>query len=206
MRRRPTRRKNTNQGRKLFCKATGQPLLRRALHALLLAAALLAVPAGPDGGLTAAHASSVSDAKAMNERAGILYQQGRYGEAEKLFREALSIVEKELGKEDRRYAITLNNLATLLVKTGRYEEAEPLYREALAIIEKALGRAHSACAQSLSYLAALYYQMQRFDEADQLTTEAVQIIEAALGPDHPATQSMRKHLTLIRRACAPSGQ
>ena len=72
-----------------------------------------------------------------------LHAAGRYSEAEPLYRKALAIREKVLGKAHPGYAQTLNNLAALLGATGLYGEAEPLYREALAIREKALGQGAS---------------------------------------------------------------
>ena len=68
--------------------------------------------------------------------------QGRYAEAEPLYKRALAIREKALGPDHPDVAKALNNLAVLYQKQGRYAEAEPLYKRALAIREKALGPDH----------------------------------------------------------------
>ena len=68
--------------------------------------------------------------------------QGRYAEAEPLYKRALAISEKALGPEHPDVAIRLNNLAVLYWAQGRYAEAEPLLKRALAIREKALGLDH----------------------------------------------------------------
>ena len=81
--------------------------------------------------------------------------QGRYAEAEPLYKRALAIREKALGPDHPDVA-GLNNLAELYDKQGRYAEAEPLYKRALAIDEKALGPDHPDVATALNNLAELY--------------------------------------------------
>lgn len=48
--------------------------------------------------------------------------QGKYGEAEPLFRRSLVMQERALGPEHPGVAATLNNLASLLVKEARVSE------------------------------------------------------------------------------------
>jgi tetratricopeptide (TPR) repeat protein len=65
--------------------------------------------------------------------------QGRYREAEPLYKRALMIREKVLEEGHPSIATTLSDLASLYRAQGRYGEAEPLYRRALSINEKVLG-------------------------------------------------------------------
>jgi tetratricopeptide (TPR) repeat protein len=65
-----------------------------------------------------------------------LYQAGRYGEAEPLYRKALAAYEKALGPEHPDVAASLVNLAELYREQGRPDEAEPLYQRALVIQER----------------------------------------------------------------------
>ena len=78
-------------------------------------------------------------APSLNNLAGLYEAQGRYAEAEPLYKRALAINEKALGPDHPDVAASLNNLANLYQAQGRYAEAEPLYKRALAIQEKALG-------------------------------------------------------------------
>ncbi len=59
-----------------------------------------------------------------------------------LYRRALEIYEKSLGKDHPDVAKSLNNLALLYYAQGKYDEAEPMYRRALEIYEKSLGKDH----------------------------------------------------------------
>ena len=89
---------------------------------------------------------------------GCTTAQGRYAEAEPLYKRALAIREKALGPDHPDVGTSLNNLAVLYQAQGRYAEAEPLYKRALAIREKALGPDHPDVGTSLNNLAVLYQQ------------------------------------------------
>ena len=88
-------------------------------------------------------ATTEHDANQLNERAVVLYQQGRYQEALPLYKRALAIREKTLGPDHARTALSLNNLAVLYDTLGQYDEALALYKRALAITEKTLGPDHT---------------------------------------------------------------
>ncbi len=77
--------------------------------------------------------------------------QGKYAEAEPLYRRALAIDEKALGPEHPDVGQSLNNLAEGYHSQGRYAEAEPLYKRALAIFEKALGPEHPDVATACTW-------------------------------------------------------
>ncbi|HMU41479.1 MAG TPA: tetratricopeptide repeat protein, partial [Pseudomonadota bacterium] len=69
----------------------------------------------------------------------VLVQAGRYGEAEKLLRATLPLVEQVFGTEHAFYAQSLHALARVLQSQGKYAEAETLLRRTLTLQEKALG-------------------------------------------------------------------
>ena len=122
----------------------------------------------------------------LNNLALLYYGQGRYAEAEPLYKRALEILEKVLGPDHPDVARGLNNLALLYDSQGRYAEAEPLYRRALGIKEKAFGPDHPDVAASLHNLATLYYYQGRHAEAEPLHKRSLAIWAQALGPDHPS--------------------
>jgi tetratricopeptide (TPR) repeat protein len=115
-----------------------------------------------------------------------LYQsQGRYSEAEPLYKQALAIRKAQLGDNHPSTATSLNNLAELYRLQGRYSEAEPLYKEALPITKTQLGDNHPDTAISLNNLAALYQSQGRYSEAEPLYKQALVIWKKQLGDNHP---------------------
>ena len=90
----------------------------------------------------------------------MLYRdQGRYAEAEPLYKRALAISEKAIGPEHPDVAASLGNLGKLYQAQGRYAEAEPLYNRALLISEKVLGADHPKTTTLRSNLQKLRQSM-----------------------------------------------
>lgn len=111
-------------------------------------------------------------ATTLNNLAVLYDEQGRYAEAEPLYKRALAIVEKALGPEHPNIATNLNNLVSLYLFQGKYAEAEPLVKRSLAITEKALGPEHPDVATGLENYAALLRKIGRTAEADSLDARA----------------------------------
>ena len=82
-----------------------------------------------------------------------LATQGRFADAEPLYKRAIAICERKLGANDPTVATGLGNLSALYDDVGRYVEAEEVAQRALAIREKALGPDHRDTATSLNNLA-----------------------------------------------------
>ncbi|MGI9403975.1 MAG: CHAT domain-containing tetratricopeptide repeat protein, partial [Hyphomicrobium sp.] len=121
----------------------------------------------------------------LNNLAELYRQQGRYEEAEPLYKRDLAIIEQALGREHLRVGTSLNNLAMLYHAQGRTGEAEPLFKRSLAIIEQALGREHPRVGASLKNLGGLYQAQGRTAEAEPLYQRSLVIREKALGREHP---------------------
>ena len=56
--------------------------------------------------------------------AELYYNQGRYAEAEPLYKSSLKILEKVLGPDHPEVAIMLEHMAELYKKIGKEDEAE----------------------------------------------------------------------------------
>lgn len=121
----------------------------------------------------------------INQLAFSLEDQGRYVDAETLYRRSLAILEKALGPDHPNVGMSLNNLAALYKAQGRYAEAEPLNRRSLTIQEKARGPEHPDVAYPLNNLASLYERQGRYAEAEPLYRRSLAIFEKAVGSDHP---------------------
>ncbi len=90
-------------------------------------------------------AQSAALMKAYNQYKA-LYEQGRYGEAERFARKTLKLSMKEFGPNHPHTGAFLNNLALLFRAQGRYAEAVPLFERALAIQDKVFGLDHPGSA------------------------------------------------------------
>src|SRR5271166_6459442 len=162
------------------------------------------------------HALEPKATRIMNDLGVWLNNRAEHGEAEPLYRRALTIDEESLGPDHPNVARDLNNLAVLLRATNRLAEAEPLYRRALAIFEKSLGPEHPNTATGLNNLAELFRATNRLAEAEPLYRRALTIDEKSLGPEHPdvardlgnlaelfrATNRLAEAEPLFRRALA----
>ena len=68
--------------------------------------------------------------------------QGRYDEAEGLYRQALDIDRATIGETHPDYATRLNNLAAVVQSQGKFAAAEPFYQQAIVILDATLGPDH----------------------------------------------------------------
>jgi CHAT domain-containing protein/Flp pilus assembly protein TadD len=146
---------------------------------------------------TVSVAQGVDEAIRLNQQAIQFYQQGRYAEAESLYKRSLAIWEKTLGPDHPDLATLLDNLAALYDNQGRYADAEPLYKRSLVIHEKALGPDHPDLATSLNNLAVLYDNQGRYADAEPLYKRSLAIYEKALGPDHPDVAQSLHNLAFL---------
>lgn len=76
-------------------------------------------------------------------------------QAERVYRQSLSIQEKALGTEDPSRLTSLVPLALLLHQQGQYRQAEPLYQDVLALARRRFGPDHAYVAILLDHFAAL---------------------------------------------------
>eukprot|EP00957_Ditylum_brightwellii_P207795 15354558-Ditylum_brightwellii.AAC.1 len=67
----------------------------------------------------------------MNDLALAVQEQGRYREAEELFRQCLEVIKSALGETHPTTLATMNNLSEAVREQGRYGEAEELQRQCL---------------------------------------------------------------------------
>jgi len=131
--------------------------------------------------------------------AGMLRAQGRYPEAETLYRLNLKILEVKSGPDHPSVAMCLNNLAGLYMDQGRYREAEPLATRALKILEARFGVDNWMVVPTLRSLASLYMYEARFAEAEPLLTRGLKIDEAALGREEDTALSLNALAGLYKK-------
>ena len=122
---------------------------------------------------------------ALYNLAEVYWRQGKYADAERLYKRTLAIYEKALGKDHTDVADTLNNLGLVYGDQGKYAEAQGVYKRALAIYEKARSANPASMANTLHNLAIVYIEQAKYAEAEGLYKHALAIKERALGTDNP---------------------
>jgi CHAT domain-containing protein/tetratricopeptide (TPR) repeat protein len=109
--------------------------------------------------------------------------QGRYGDAEKLFRDGLEAEGKATGPEPpRAYAMAslLTGLADIYRDEGKVDDAVPLLQRAIGCWDKAWGTGwefykHKTIALGESSLAAAYIQQHRYSDSEDAYERAIKL-------------------------------
>jgi tetratricopeptide (TPR) repeat protein len=134
---------------------------------------IVAMPAGDQARL--------AEAERLVERARQHYDQGRYDEAEPLYRDALAIRRDLLGKRDPDTAFVCHQLAINLGDQNRYTESETLFREALDIWRQTLGEGHPNTSSAYANLALVLDSRGRYAEAEPLCRAAIELARRSGG-------------------------
>ncbi|MCI8364182.1 MAG: tetratricopeptide repeat protein [Eubacterium sp.] len=100
-------------------------------------------------------------------------RQGRYKEAEELYRKFLIISKRVLGKEHPKIAAGYNNLAGVYESQGRYKEAINYYLKAYKICKLKLGRDHPNTQISYKNLEMVYTENYPEEDFKQFLEEAM---------------------------------
>jgi CHAT domain-containing protein/uncharacterized protein HemY len=106
-------------------------------------------------------------------------RQGRYTEAEPLFKRALAIAEQALGQDDATVSWILAELAGLYDSQRRFTEAVRIYQRSLAIAEKKSDE--HGVAVILNNLALVYRQQGNFEAAEPLFKRSLGYVEKVMG-------------------------
>ena len=114
--------------------------------------------------------------RSLNNLGIVLRDTGRgMSEAEAAFREAASIGEKLMGKENPDVAMALNHLGHLQYDQGRLSEAKSNLNEAVAIQRKVLGPTHAHLGRSLYNLGRVFEREGNLTEAESIYREVFTI-------------------------------
>src|SRR5262245_40231600 len=128
------------------------------------------------------------------------YTDGRFDEAEQLFRQALELAEG-FGPDDTRIAVSATNLALLHRSRGRLSDAEALHVRALEIDRRVYGPEHTETAIDMANLAVVCTIMGDYRRAETLLRQALEIHERA-----GAEGEMAKDLNALAAANEPQAK
>ena len=124
---------------------------------------------------------------AMFKLANLRASQGRYDEAESLYRQTLAGQRRVLDEEHPETLDTATNLGGVCWRKGRYSEAESLYGQVLEVQMRVFGREHPGTLKSMFSMATLFWSQGRVAEAEPLFLETLELQKRVLGGSHPQT-------------------
>ena len=122
--------------------------------------------------LQAERANGESTGFTLSTLAKELQAQGKYNEAEPLYREALEGRRATLGNRHPNTLSSINNLGGLLYAKGNLAAAERLCREALEVRRATLGNRHPDTLNSIRNLGALLQDKGDLGAARRMLREA----------------------------------
>ena len=162
--------------------------------------------------------SSPVTANSMSNLGRVLDLQGKYAEAEKMYREALAVREKALGRDHPDIATNLNNLAKVMQDLGKDEsigvsearararaggsvgatdrDREPVPPRARRSRTAASGASIPRRALTLNNLGGLLATRGDFAQAEQMQRAALATMEKVFGEQHPDTAAVLTSLAL----------
>jgi tetratricopeptide (TPR) repeat protein len=116
----------------------------------------------------------------------VLYQQGRFPEAERSLRAALATQKQLFGETHGDIARTLQNLAKVAEAAGDLDAAIPIMQSAVDMQRKVRGKLpHPDLAEELNDLGYMKQQNGDYAAAEALFTESLAMKRVLLGEVHP---------------------
>lgn len=112
------------------------------------------------------------------------YEEQRFGDAERKFREALREAEA-LAPRDWRLIVSLDNLGDTVRALHRTEEAEALYLQAVVVAADLRGGDDLLILEPLKILAWFYQRQHRYDDAARAYERGMLLTQHVFGSDHP---------------------
>jgi len=176
----------TGQTRWMF--TSTEELRGQVIHALAEHRRVLDSPACCPSELSATRNRVVrafvsSTFNSLGQQAKATKDDGRYEEAELLYRQSLIDSERVLGPEHPTTIAALIGLADIQMTRGRHDLAEPLYRRCIETSERAFGPDCLATVASLNALAEIHKLRGDAASADALSRRALAIRAGSFNPD-----------------------
>ena len=138
----------------------------------------------------------VSEARAR-ARAGAAV--GGLTEIENMYRRALAIQDRSLGREHPSTALTLSNLGGLLAGRGDFAQAEQMQRAALSTMEKVFGEQHPDTAAVLTSLALALDNQGKLVESEATYKRAIEISRRTGNPRAELVNAANLGYSLAKR-------
>lgn len=129
----------------------------------------------------------------------LLYQLGRYAEAEPMLARALAVYDSLGSRHVGEVVDGLNNLGEVSRVQDHYRDAESSFSRGLEVARGGLPAEDGRRLALLNNLAGLYKDLGRYDEAEPLLLEFLGQVEKASPPDHEMLATANLNLAEVYR-------
>jgi tetratricopeptide (TPR) repeat protein len=113
----------------------------------------------------------------LNVLANSEANSGRWAEAEREYRQALTVAAAAVGKQSPEYALVLTSLAVTYWESGDPERAEPLLRQAISLYLSTVAPDDAKLALARNSLGAVMLSKARYRQADLLLRQALAVFQ-----------------------------
>jgi tetratricopeptide (TPR) repeat protein len=124
----------------------------------------------------------------------VLYDQGQYSAAERIFRVVLQERDRVLGSEHSDTLVARSRLENALYYQGKYGESEAEARALLAIQEKTLGPERPETLKTRNNLATTLFAQGKYAESETEFRALIELKEKVFGPEDLNTLDARNNL------------
>ena len=137
-------------------------------------------------------ADNASRARYVRGFGVVQYQQGRYPEAERLFRRALDIQQRVLGPDHPDVGGTFNNLGGLYYQQHEYQRALESYEQARRVLEKSLGPKHPTVLGLTNNIGETLWKLKQYTQAEPMLRQVLTAKEEVM-PANEVSISITLH-------------
>lgn len=136
-------------------------------------------------------------ARTAQRLAEALHYEGRFGYAERLFREIVELRLRRWGAGSAEYGMALNDLGDMLHTQGRYAEAEEVMARALAVLIDATGEASDGTARARRDLGNVLRDRGALPEAEALYRRSLGVSRERHGRVDPTVARTQNELARL---------
>ena len=135
----------------------------------------------------------------LNNLAALYQDQGRYADAEPLYKRSLAIREKALGPDHPDVATVAEQSGCAVPSSRSLCRCRAAVQAVIGDTGKGTRSRSSRCRTSLNNLAELYQAKVAMPMPSRLYKRSLAIREKALGPDHPDVATSLNNLAVLYR-------
>ncbi|HTG33289.1 MAG TPA: tetratricopeptide repeat protein [Thermoanaerobaculia bacterium] len=111
----------------------------------------------------------------LTNLAQVYDDRGQYGEAEKLFRQAIDLFQSKVGRDHPLTVEAMNYLGVVLDHAGKLDEALRVYTQTLSLQRQLYGEDHPKVAGALNNIGLMLLDQENFALAEAYLRQAVEI-------------------------------